>query len=313
MIEAALRSALGHKLRAAERLAGHTSFRLGGPAEWYYRADSVEELRRALAVARDLALPRRVLGGGSNVLVSDAGVRGLLILNRARAYSLEEAAGGTLTLVADAGASLPLLAGQLAREGAAGLEWAVGVPGTIGGAVVQNAGAWGQEIKDRLLWVGVLAPEGREERLEAAALDLGYRHSILRDLPPAARPVVLRAALSLERDEPSAIQARLAAYSAQRTASQPRAASGGSTFTNPPGDYAGRLIEAAGLKGRRVGGAEISRQHANFIVTSPSATAADVRALIELAQQAVAHRFGIWLEPEIEFVGEWIVEGIVNG
>src|SRR5690606_14238232 len=148
-VEETLVRELGTKLIANEPLSRHTTFRVGGPAEWLYRADSVEELRQAIVVARRLELPVRVLGGRSNVLVSDAGIRGLVILNRARRYSLEEAADGTLTLIAEAGASLPFLAGQLAREGAAGFEWAVGVPGTIGGAVVQNAGAWNNEIKDR--------------------------------------------------------------------------------------------------------------------------------------------------------------------
>lgn len=301
-VEETLVRELGPKLIANEPLSRHTTFRVGGPAEWFYRADSVEELRHAIAVARRLELPVRVLGGGSNVLVSDAGIRGLVILNRARRYSLEEAADGTLTLIAEAGASLPFLAGQLAREGAAGFEWAVGVPGTIGGAVVQNAGAWNNEIKDRLLWIEVISPECDLERRAAESLDLRYRHSALRALPPAERPVIIRAAFRLERGDPAALLARVADYTARRTASQPRAASGGSTFVNPPGDYAGRLIDAAGLKGLRSGGAEISRQHANFIVTDPTATASDIRNLIELVQREVARQFGIWLEPEIEMI-----------
>lgn len=316
VVKAILLSELGSRIRADEPLARYTSFHVGGPADWFYRADRVDELCRALAVARRLELPVHVLGGGSNVLVSDTGVRGLVILNRAREYTLTEAADGELTLVASSGAALPLLAGQLARKGAAGLEWAVGVPGTVGGAVVQNAGAWGSEIKDSLLWIEVMnrqpataSPDAGRQRLPAAALDLRYRHSALRALPPAERPIVLRAAFRLRRDEPAAIQARLAAYIARRTASQPRAASGGSTFTNPPGDHAGRLIEAAGLKGRRIGGAEISRQHANFIVTAAGATAGDIRALIELVQREVAGRFGVWLQPEIELIGAWEDEG----
>lgn len=312
VVKAILMSELGEKLRPNEPLARHTSFHVGGPAEWLYRADNADELSRALAVARRLRLPVRVLGGGSNVLVSDAGLRGLVILNRARGYTLNGAPDGSLILVAESGTALPLLAGQLAREGAAGLEWTVGVPGTIGGAVVQNAGAWGREIKDSLLWVEVedskqqaSGQEGGRQRLPAEALDLRYRHSALRALPPAARPTIIHAAFRLERDEPEAIQARLQAFIARRTASQPRAASGGSTFTNPSGDHAGRLIEAAGLKGRRIGGAEISRQHANFIVTDASATASDIKALLELAQREVARQFGVWLEPEIELLGEW--------
>ncbi|MCZ7571962.1 MAG: UDP-N-acetylmuramate dehydrogenase [Ardenticatenaceae bacterium] len=312
VIKAILMSELGDKLRASEPLARHTSFHVGGPAEWFFRADSAADLGRAVAVARRLGLPVRVLGGGSNVLVSDAGIRGLVILNRSRGYTLAEAPDASLTLVAESGAALPFLAGQLAREGAAGLEWAVGVPGTVGGAVVQNAGAWGHEIKDSLLWIEVQDPrqsevsaEAAHQRLPAAALDLRYRHSALRDLPPAERPTIVRAAFRLARDEPAASQARLAAFVTRRTASQPRAASGGSTFTNPPGDHAGRLIEAAALKGRRIGGAEISRQHANFIVTDAGATASDIQALIELARHEVARQFGVWLEPEIELLGEW--------
>lgn len=287
-----------------EPMARHTSFRVGGPADWLVRVSNAEELLKAVQVAYRANLPYRIIGGGSNVLVSDAGVRGIVILNRATNYVLEEREGGFI-LEAESGVSLPRLAGELAKRGAAGMEWGVGVPGTIGGAVVQNAGAWGTEAKDRLLSVEYWTP-GREEPeiVPASELRLRYRGSMILDMPHQERPVVLRASFRLERDEPEAIAQRNATYVGQRTATQPRAASGGSTFRNPPGDYAGRLIEAAGLKGHRVGNASISAQHANFIVNHGGATAAEIRALIALAQGTVQEKFGIHLHPEVEFVGE---------
>jgi UDP-N-acetylmuramate dehydrogenase len=306
----ALRAALGERLLANEPLARYTSFRLGGPAEWFVRANAVSELISYASLAARLDVPLTIIGGGSNILVSDAGIRGLVVLNKSRDYTLQPAPEGQgFTLTAASGLSLPWLAGQLAKVGASGLEWTVGIPGTIGGAVLQNAGAWGSETRERLLWVEWLTPQQAIEHHPAIDLGLRYRHSILKDLPRAERPVILQAAFRLDTEDPAAIQARLATYTARRTASQPRAASGGSTFTNPPGDYAGRLIEAAGLKGRRIGEAEISQQHANFIVTAPGTCASDVYGLIALAQSEVERQFGIQLHPEIEMLGEW---GLLN-
>ena len=292
----------GEAVRRDEPLARYTSFRVGGPADWLLRVNDSAALVRAVRLAREAGVPVRVLGGGSNVLVSDEGVRGLVVLNKATGYVLEETGGG-FTLVADSGVMLPRLAGEIAKRGAAGMEWGVGIPGTVGGAVVQNAGAWGSEVKDRLISAELLWPGEAEPRVaELRELAYRYRGSALLDLPPAERPLVVSATFALERGEPAEIAARNAAYVAERTATQPRQASGGSTFRNPPGDYAGRLIEAAGLKGQRIGNAAFSELHANFIVNHGGATAADIRALIALAMERVRERFGVELHPEVELV-----------
>jgi UDP-N-acetylmuramate--L-alanine ligase/UDP-N-acetylenolpyruvoylglucosamine reductase len=301
-----LREAVGaENVWRDEPMTRHTSFRVGGPADWLVRVSDAEGLSRVVKVARQAGLPYRVIGGGSNVLVSDKGIRGVTILNRATNYLLEERENGFM-LEAESGVSLPRLAGELAKRGAAGMEWGVGVPGTVGGAVVQNAGAWGVETKDRLLSIECL-PASAEvpEIVPAEVLRLRYRGSAILDTRPEERPVVLRAWFRLDRDEPETIARRNAANVNQRTSTQPRAASGGSTFSNPPGDYAGRLIESAGLKGYRVGCAGFSEQHANFIVNHGGAKAAEIRALIDHAQKSVQEQFGVHLEPEVEFVGEW--------
>ncbi len=283
----------------------HTSFRLGGPAAWLIRVNDADSLVRATIAARASGQPYRIIGGGSNILVADAGIKGIVILNRANDYELLPSGEG-FVLAAESGVQLPRLAGELARRGATGMEWGVGVPGTVGGAVVQNAGAWGSETRDRLLSIEVLRPgSDAVQTMPASELGLRYRGSAILDLPAAERPLVVRAWFRLDRGEPAEIAARNARYIAERTATQPRAASGGSTFSNPPGDAAGRLLDAAGLKGFSIGGARFSEKHANFIVHEGMATASDVRALVEHGQRVVYQRFGILLKPEIEFVGEW--------
>ncbi len=292
------------RLKQNEPLAPYTSWRVGGPAEWFLRVDDTDELIKAVHTAHRAKVPYRVIGGGSNILVSDKGVRGLVILNRARKYRLRPE-GDYVAMIVDSGVSLPWLAGQLIREGVAGLEWAIGIPGTVGGAIVQNAGAWGYETADVVRAVQVMDPNGSIRTLKAEEMDFGYRHSMILDIEPYKRPVVLRALFALRRDDPEAIKQRAQRFMRLRSESQPRQASGGSTFKNPPGEYAGRLIEAAGLKGYTIGGARVSEQHANFIVTEEGVTAADIRALIEHIQQVVKEKFDVELEPEIEFVGEW--------
>jgi UDP-N-acetylmuramate dehydrogenase len=275
------------------------------------RVNDVGALVRVVRIARHAGVPCRVIGGGSNILVADEGIEGIVVLNRANQYELREQGTGFL-LVAESGASLPRLAGEVARQGAAGLEWGVGIPGTVGGAVVQNAGAWGTETKDRLLSIEYLVPgEGELKQVGVEELGMRYRGSALLDAPPEGRPVVARAWFRLYRDDPEAIAARNSQYRGERTATQPRAASGGSTFRNPPGDYAGRLLEAAGLKGYRMGGARFSEKHANFIVNEGDATATSIRSLIEYGQELVYKRSGVCLEPEIELVGRW--EHVVMG
>ena len=298
-----LRLALGTEAVQAEQpLARYTALRIGGPAELLALADSIEALRRATKLAWDCGVPCQVLGGGSNVLVSDAGVRGLVVLNRARAVTFGEG-----YVRAESGASFSTVARQCVIRGLAGLEWAASIPGTVGGAVVGNAGAWGGDVASTLVRATILEPGGSVKEWPVKRFDYGYRSSILKRqlLEEAPQPVVLAAEFALQAGDRGRLEAQVSSQAAQRKASQPPGATCGSVFKNPPGDYAGRLVEAAGLKGKRHGGAEISNVHANFFVNQGHATAADVKALIDEARLAVQAQFGISLELEIELVGEW--------
>lgn len=300
-----LRAALGDRVRLNEPLARYTSARLGGPAEYLAIASSAPALAALVRAARSLGFEPTLLGGGSNVLVSDAGVRGLVILNRARAVVVRDQADPP-SIWAESGANLGALARQCAARGLAGLEWAATVPGTVGGAVFGNAGAHGGDLAGNLVLAEILQREGQVERWALADLEYGYRTSRLKRLKAAGQPlIVLAAELKLGRGEPAALQARVDEFVNHRKRTQPPGASLGSMFKNPPGDFAGRLIEAAGLKGARAGQAQISSQHANFFVNQGEASAADVFALIHRAHAAVLDRFGVDLELEIELVGDW--------
>lgn len=299
-----LHQLLGDRLLRDEPLARYTAARLGGPAEWLYVArGSLEELARVAEAAWAAGLPLRVLGGGSNVLVSERGVRGLVVINHAESVEFGEWHGGR-RVAAASGTGLVALARRCQRRGLAGLEWAVNVPGTVGGAVVNNAGAHGGDIAASLRDAVVLEPGG-PRLLMPAELAYAYRHSSLKARADR-RFVVLLAQFALAADDPAAIQARMDAYSARRKQTQPPGASLGSIFKNPPGDYAGRLIEAAGLKGFQIGGAQVARLHANFFINSGgAATASDYYALVEHVRAVVAQKTGVVLEPEIELVGDW--------
>ncbi|MBO9309835.1 MAG: UDP-N-acetylmuramate dehydrogenase, partial [Chloroflexi bacterium] len=232
--------------------------------------------------------------------VSDRGIRGIVILNRADGVTFDESG----VLIAESGAALIGLARESIARGWAGLTWAIGIPGTLGGAVVNNAGAYGGEIAQCLLWAEIAEPAQPTRRWSCAELAYAYRESALkrRELPFA----VLRAALQLQPGaDPAALRAEAESHSAHRRRTQPNGASLGSMFKNPPNDYAGRLIEAAGLKGTRVGGVLISPQHANWFINTGDGTADDYLALIRLAQQRVYEQFGVQLELEIELVGDF--------
>jgi UDP-N-acetylmuramate dehydrogenase len=241
------------------------------------------------------------LGAGSNVLVSDAGVSGLVVINRAREIVFEQ----DQRVYAEAGANLSSLARKCIARGLAGLEWAISVPGTVGGAVVGNAGAHGGDIARDLESATLLALDGAIVEWPVEAFEYDYRDSALKRYAQHERPVVLAALFALEQGDPAEMSVQAAAYAARRKATQPPGASMGSMFKNPPGDHAGRLIEAVGLKGTHVGGAQISPIHANFFVNSGGATAADVKSLIDLAQRRVFDRFGVELALEIELLGDW--------
>lgn len=300
LLAAAADGPLTSVVRRDAPLARYTTLGIGGPADLLVEIANTEELVAWWQLVHRFGVAHRILGCGSNVLVADAGYRGVILRNQCRGWQLEPAQDGEALVVAESGVGLATLAQALARSGWAGLEAAAGIPGTVGAAVVMNAGAHGWSTADNVRWAEVVDPLGNVRRLSPAELQLGYRTSRLRGDRDHA---VVRAALAVWQDEPQTITSRIADYLQRRRATQPRQASAGSVFRNPPGDFAGRLLEAAGMKGARVGDVSISDIHANFIVNHGHGTAKDVMALVRRARGAVAARFGIWLELEIEPLG----------
>jgi UDP-N-acetylmuramate dehydrogenase len=279
-------------------LAPLITLRVGGPADRMTAPADRDALLAALRLARDAEVPCFVLGNGSDLVVADTGIRGLVVRNRARAAAVDDE-----TLTADAGAPMVMLVKRCTAVGLAGLEFGISIPGTLGGAVWANAGAHGGEVRDRLTSADVWDP-ATDQVMTLANADcaFAYRESRFKH----SDEIVLGATLRLSTGDPAAIGDRVAAHQAQRQATQPLAdQNAGSVFRNPPGDHAGRLIDAAGLKGRRVGSAMVSPLHANFIVTERDGRAADVQALGDLVRATVAERFGVELQYEIEFVGAW--------
>jgi UDP-N-acetylmuramate dehydrogenase len=300
-----LRATFGERLQRDVMLSRYTAARIGGPADFLLVANTANDLADIGLKVWKLEFPFTVLGSGANVLVSDKGVRGLVIINRARQVWFHPQAEPP-TVWAESGVNLGNLARQTIALGLSGLEWAAGIPGTVGGAVVGNAGAYGGDMAANLLMAEILHREGKKitrERWNVGQLGLGYRTSLLKQNP--GKNVVLSALLRLERSTPEAVQGKINEFNQKRQATQPPGASMGSMFKNPPGDFAGRLIEAVGLKGTRIGDAEISLLHANFFVNQGKARAKDVYALIEQAHQKVLEQFGINLALEVELVGEW--------
>ncbi len=324
---AALSATFGPRGRCNEPLSGHTTLRLGGPADVWLAVESVAELVEAVTLARHHKIPIFVLGGGANLLIGDGGIRGLVIENRAGRVDFYPKSGHRppvkagepgerVYLTAESGVVLPGLVRRCARQGLSGLEWAVGVPGTIGGAIVNNAGAYGRDIAQSLVRAELLSPAGQRVWQPRHWFEYGYRTSRLKKHPPPASQqsggergkgtgwIVLQAELQMTRAPVAEVEARLTEFNERRKASQPAGATIGSMFKNPPGDYAGRLIEAAGLKGHRFGQAQISPVHANFFQNLGGATAREMITLIKTAQEAVKNKFGLELELEIEIVGQ---------
>lgn len=303
----ALNASFGERLRRDVSLSRLTAARIGGPADLLVEVLSLEELEMISNLLWSASFDFVVLGDGSNVLVSDAGVRGMVIINRAKGVSFEERSNPP-QVYAESGANLGVVARQSAARGIAGLEWAAGIPGTVGGAVVGNAGAHGGDMSGNLLVADILHQSRGREAWSVEQLGYRYRSSVIKQgnsLGKSPQVVVLAARMHLEHGSPEAIQAKLDEFLLHRRRTQPPGASMGSMFRNPEGDYAGRLIEAAGLKGYRIGNAQISSLHANFFINLDKATAADVYSLIQLARQAVSEKFGVELELEIELVGDW--------
>jgi UDP-N-acetylmuramate dehydrogenase len=291
-----------------EPMSRHTTSRVGGPADWFIEAASADELRDVVRLARREQIAYLVLGGGSNMLVADHGIRGLVILNKARQIRFQISHDAAPRVQADSGVILPTLARECIERGLAGLEWAIGVPGTVGGAVIGNAGAHGGEMAQNLVTATILDADDTVRDWSHQEMQFGYRSSIFKSLvsnPKSHKPVVLSAAFELKQSMRQELEKKAAEFTEKRKRTQPPGASMGSMFKNPPGDYAGRLIEAAGLKGTHIGNAEISKLHANFFVNMGGASAQDIYALISQAKAQVKTELGIELELEIELVGEW--------
>jgi UDP-N-acetylmuramate dehydrogenase len=292
----------GRRFQRNIPLAPYTSARIGGPATGLIIAGDRDELAEAVVAIWERAVPYFVLGGGSNILVSDRGFSGVVVLNRARQVVFPPAEG-PLRIWAESGANLGLIARQAAARGLAGIGWAAGIPGTVGGAVTGNAGAHGSEISAALAVAEILQRTGEREDWGPERLELTYRNSLIKRRP--GEHLVLSAAFAVGRASSEEIEAELDEFLTYRRRTQPAGASMGSMFKNPPGDYAGRLIEGAGLKGLQVGKAQISPLHANFFVNHGVATSSDVYRLIQSARQSVAQKYGIDLDLEIELIGEW--------
>lgn len=280
-----------------EPLAPHTSFRIGGPADVFLSVRTSADLLDAVTSAQEMGLPIFLLGGGTNLLVADKGIRAVVIENKVSDVTVD-----ATRLIATSGTPMAHVAAVAARAGVAGLEYAATIPGTVGGAVHGNSGAFGTNTGDVLEEVVLSDYRGSVRTVSPANLEYRYRHSALQGAPL----VVLQATFRGQPSERHTVVQRIKEMANERLAKQPLdQPNTGSIFKNPPKDFAGRLVEAAGLKGLRVGGAVVSEKHGNFIVNTGSATAADVRALIAEVQRRVHESFGVMLEPEVEFVGEW--------
>ncbi len=299
---AEIRTFFGERLQENVTMANYTTARVGGKIGGLLIANSADELEEISLKLWELKAPFRVIGSGSNVLVSDQGLREIVVVNHAHNIKIE-AHHTPPTVWAESGANFSRIARQAALRGMGGMEWASGIPGTLGGAVYGNAGAHGGDMKTSLVVAEILHPEHGRTQWTSEELEYQYRSSIFKR--SGTRVVILAARLRLTESTEEEVRARMEAFATHRRKTQPPGASMGSMFKNPPGDYAGRLIEAAGLKGQRVGGAEISTIHANFFINSGKATAADIYKLIELAKNTVLEKFGVQLELEIEMIGDW--------
>jgi UDP-N-acetylmuramate dehydrogenase len=327
---AELRARFGERVRRDEPLARHSTFGVGGPADIWVSLERREDLIDLVTRCAEQRWPLLIAGNGTNVLYADAGVRGIVARIALTGYTLEEHGDGTALLTAGAGVSWPRLLNELAPLGWRGLEFGPGIPGTLGGGVISNAGAHQGDLGQVLQWVEVLDAHACETQAVApvvvhyqhADLALSYRHSRFRaerrvqfDVQgnPLAAPrrliepaeIIVELGILLQRGEPKQLRETIDAHKLHRKQTQPPQQSAGSVFKNPMGDYAGRLIEAVGLKGETHGRAQFSERHANFIVNVGGACAADVAALIKEAHNRVREQFGVEMELEVELRGEW--------
>jgi UDP-N-acetylmuramate dehydrogenase len=306
-----LREMYGERVQVNVSLKRYTTARIGGNADVMITVETSEELAQVVQSLWQSDIPFVILGSGSNVLVSDAGVRQVVVLNHAKKIIFNPQSLHP-TVWVESGVNFGALARQAATYGLSGLEWAAGIPGTVGGAIYGNAGAHGSDMAGSLLMAKILHRTSRDgdpshdflqEEWSVKRFEFNYRSSRLKRQPGQA--VILSARLKLKPSQPEAVQTKMDEFNAQRRSSQPGGACLGSIFKNPPGDYAGRLIEAAGLKGRKIGKVEISEKHANFFITQDSASASDYADLIRLVQKQVHKIFNVDLELEIEMMGDW--------
>ena len=281
-------------------MAEHTSFRAGGPADLFVTPQTEQQLQEILQKLAGQGVPHMVLGNGSNILVRDGGYRGVIV-HIGTAFNHIRREGDTL--ICGSGTLLSAAAKRAAAEGLTGLEFASGIPGSVGGAVFMNAGAYGGEIRDVLEHARVLVPAGASHfaELTAEELDMGYRHSRLHE----SGEIVTEAVFSLKPGDPEEIRATMAELAAKRNAKQPVTyPSAGSFFKRPEGYFAGKLIQDAGLKGLTVGGAQVSQLHSGFIINIGGATATDILQLMQIVRARVQEQFGVLLEPEVRIIGE---------
>ena len=287
------------KVLVNEPMASHTTFKIGGPADYFAMPETIEELAAVLKLCKEENMPYFILGNGSNLLVGDKGFRGVVIqlYKNFDGICLE----GT-KITAKAGAMLIRVAKEAGKAGLTGLEFASGIPGTIGGAMVMNAGAYGGEMKDVVTAVTVLTKEGEIKTLSGEEMNFRYRGSVVED----EGYIVLEAVMELKEGNQEEIQARMEELSLQRRTKQPiEYPSAGSTFKRPVGYFAGKLIQDAGLRGYQVGGAQVSEKHCGFVINAGGATAADVMNLMQDVSDKVNAQFGVTLEPEVKRIGEF--------
>lgn len=280
-----------------EPMKEHTTFRAGGCARYLAEPQNEEQLRQIIEVCRTAGMPYYIVGNGSNLLVSDDGYDGVIIH---LFKNMSECRAEGTSLILQAGVLLVRAAGLACREGLTGLEFASGIPGTVGGALVMNAGAYGGEMKDVVRSVKVLMPDGSLLEYTNEEMQFGYRKSRIAN----EQSIVLEAVLELKKGDPEQIQARMDELKAQRLAKQPlQYASAGSTFKRPEGYFAGKLIQDAGLRGFRIGDAQVSEKHCGFVINRGNASASEIAELIRAVQKKVYEDFGVWLETEVKFVG----------
>ena len=282
-----------------EPMSRHTTFRAGGPADFFVTPEKEGQVRKTLSLLKEAQVPRYIMGNGSNLLVGDRGYRGVILqickkMNRIRIQDT--------VIQAQAGALLSKIAAEAQAKRLTGFEFASGIPGSLGGAAMMNAGAYGGEMKQVLIQAQILNASGEIEDVLAEEMELGYRSSVF----SRNGGVILSASIQLEPGDPSAIQSRMEELKFLRTSKQPlEYPSAGSTFKRPEGYFAGKLIQDAGLRGFQVGGAQVSEKHCGFVINKDQATAMDIRSLMEQVSEKVYTRFGVRLEPEVKLIGEF--------